>query len=62
MGQIFIDEHEIPIGDDIPSGTYLVTAGMYHLDPVQNLPVLSGPTTLPGDRMVIAQIEIRNDQ
>jgi hypothetical protein len=57
-GQIFVDEYHVPITEDIAPGTYSLLVGMYHPDPVQNLPVLSGPNTLPGDRMLLTQIEV----
>ncbi len=57
-GQMIVDEHKVPITEDMPPGTYLLAAGMYHLEPLQNLAVLAGPNTLPGDRMVLTEIEI----
>jgi hypothetical protein len=59
-GQIFADEYHVEIPPDAPAGRYVVTVGMYHPDPPQNLPVLSGPNTWPGDRMVLGEVEIRH--
>lgn len=57
-GQIVVDEHRIPISGDVAPGAYLVVAGMYHPEPLQNYPVLSAPNTLPGDRLILKQVEI----
>jgi hypothetical protein len=59
-GQIFADEYHVAIPPEAPEGRYVVTAGMYHTDPLQNLPVLAGPKTWPGDRMVLGEVEIRH--
>jgi len=59
-GQIFADEHRVEIPPETPPGRYVVTAGMYHPDPLQNLRVLTGPNTWPGDRMVLGEVEVTN--
>ncbi|MFN8466856.1 MAG: 6-pyruvoyl-tetrahydropterin synthase-related protein [Caldilineaceae bacterium] len=59
-GQIFADEYRVEIPPETPAGRYVVTAGMYHPDPPQNLPVLAGPNTWPGDRMVLGEVEVTN--
>ena len=57
-GELIVDEYELPLAEEIPVGTYLVAVGMYDPQTVQNLPVLNGPNTLPGDRMVLTSIVI----
>ena len=57
-GQIFADEYRVEIPPETPPGRYVVTTGMYHPDPPQNLPVLAGPNTWPGDRMVLGEVEV----
>jgi hypothetical protein len=57
-GQIFADEYRVEIPAGTPPGRYVVTAGMYHPDPLENLPVLAGPNTWPGDRMVLGEVEV----
>jgi hypothetical protein len=59
-GQIFADEYHVAIPRDTPPGHYVVTVGMYHPDPPQNLPLLAGPKTWPGDRMVLGEVEVGN--
>ena len=59
-GQIFADEYRVEIPPETPPGRYVVTAGMYHPDPPQNLPVLAGPNTWPGDRLVLGEVEVTN--
>ncbi len=59
-GQIFADEYRVEIPAGTPPGRYEVTAGMYHPDPLQNLSVLAGPNTWPGDRMVLGEVEVGN--
>jgi hypothetical protein len=61
-GQIFADEYQVEIPPDAPPGRYVLTGGMYRPDPLQNLPVLAGPNTWPGDRMVLAEVEIAHDR
>lgn len=57
-GELIVDEYELPLEQAIPLGTYLVAVGMYDPQTMQNLPVLNGPSTLPGDRMVLTSIAI----
>jgi hypothetical protein len=57
-GQIFADRYAVEIPAGTPPGRYVLTAGMYRPDPLQNLPVLAGPNTWPGDRMVLGEVEI----
>ena len=57
-GEVIDDEYHLPIDPNTPPGAYLLAVGMYHPETVQNLPVVDGPNTLPGDRMVLTQIEV----
>jgi hypothetical protein len=59
-GQIFADEYRVEIPPNAAPGRYVVTAGMYQPEPLQNLPVLAGPNTWPGDRMVLGEVEVTN--
>jgi len=61
-GEVIDDVYYLPIEPDTSPGTYLLAIGLYHPETVQNLPVLSSPRSLPGDRMVLTEIEIRHDQ
>ena len=59
-GEIIVDEHELLIDSTIAPGIYRVLVGMYHPDPIRNLPVVSSSEIWPGDRVVLTSIEIRD--
>lgn len=59
-GELIVDEHSLHIGADVPPGSYDLLMGLYQPDPLQNLSILQSPGALPGDRAILAQIEIEN--
>ena len=66
-GEIIVDEHKIHLDENVAPGKYLLLAGMYHPETMQNLPVrgaespgVSGAVeVLPGDRVVLTEIEVQ---
>ena len=58
-GEIIVDEQMLHLDKDIPPGTYLLLTGLYRSDPAQNLAVRQAPQVLPGDRVRLTSIEIR---
>jgi len=58
-GEMVVDEHSIPLSADVAPGTYRVVVGMYRPVTVQNLRVSDAPNTLPGDRVILADIQVR---
>ena len=57
-GEVIVDEQQLHLEKDIPPGTYWLVLGLYRSDPIQNLAVRQSPQSLPGDRVVLTQIEI----
>ena len=58
-GEVIVDEHQMDLDNDIPPGSYLLLIGMYREDEMTNLSVVQAPQVLPGDRIVLAQIEVQ---
>jgi hypothetical protein len=58
-GELVIDEHQLPIDGSIPPGIYRVLIGLYRPDTVRNLRVTGATDVLPGDRVALAQVEVR---
>jgi hypothetical protein len=58
-GEIIIDEQHIQLGDNVPAGKYLLLVGMYRPETMQNLPVQGAAKVLPGDRVVLTEIEVQ---
>ncbi len=57
-GELVEDEQQMYLDDQIPAGTYQLLVGMYSLDG-RNLRVYQAPHLLPGDRIILTQIEMR---
>ncbi len=60
-GELIVDEYTIKLDKSSPPGQYFLLVGLYHPDTVQNLPVKFAPNILPGDRVVLTEIEIQGD-
>jgi len=58
-GEIVIDEHQLPIDGSIAPGIYRVLIGLYRPDTLRNLRVTGATDVLPGDRVALAQVEVR---
>jgi hypothetical protein len=59
-GELIVDEHKLHIGADVAPGSYYLLMGLYQPDPLQNLSILQSPGLLPGDRAILARLEIVN--
>lgn len=57
-GEIVVDEHEITIKPDAPSGAYILAVGLYDEATGQRLPVYDAQGQLQGDKIVLGSIEI----
>jgi len=57
-GELVEDEQQMYLDDQIPVGTYQLLMGMYSLNG-GNLRVHQAPHVLPGDRIILTQIEVR---
>ncbi len=56
-GELVTDEIAVPV-DGAPPGRYMLLAGLYHPETVQNLRVIQAPAVLPGDRLKLAEIDV----
>lgn len=53
-GEIIIDEYEIPISPDAPTGTYQIEIGLYDARTIVRLPAVdAGGAPLPNDRVLL---------
>ena len=53
-GEVIVDEYEIPVKSDAPSGEYRIEIGMYDLETMDRLPALDGEgKRLPKDRVLL---------
>jgi hypothetical protein len=59
-GELIVDEHSLHIGADVPPGSYYLLMGLYQPESLQNLSILQSPGLLPGDRAILAQLDIVN--
>jgi hypothetical protein len=60
-GEVVVDEHRLQLEETVKPGRYQLLIGVYHPETVQNLSVRSAPTVWPGDRIVLAEVEIGNE-
>ncbi len=58
-GELVVDEQWLTIPADLPPGRYRLVAGVYRPDTVENLIASGQAEILPGDRIVLADIEVR---
>jgi hypothetical protein len=58
-GEIIVDGHSLHLDQDVAPGKYLLLIGMYHPETMQNLPVSGTGKVLPGDRVVLTEIEVQ---
>jgi hypothetical protein len=58
-GEIIVDERPIHLDESVAPGRYWLLIGMYHPETVQNLPVHGAANVLPGDRVVLTEIEVK---
>jgi hypothetical protein len=58
-GEIIVDEHHVHLDESVPPGRYWLLIGMYDAETLQNLPVHGAAKVLPGDRVVLTEIEVR---
>lgn len=57
-GTVLATDQELTTTTPIPPGRYRLLLGLYQVDPLQNLLVRSAPQVLPGDRVVLSEVEI----
>lgn len=60
-GELVVDEQLLELPETTPSGTYRLLVGLYRPSDIQNLTVSQAANVLPGDRLVLTEIEVRND-
>jgi len=58
-GELVVDEQWLALPPDLPEGHYRLLAGLYRPDTMNNL-IATGPSEiLPGDRIVLTDIDVR---
>jgi len=57
-GEVIVDEQQLALDPSTPAGVYRLVVGLYRADPVQNLRVSGAADVLPGDRVVLDQVEV----
>ena len=56
-GEVFVDEYEIAVQPDVPSGEYVLEIGMYDALTLQRLPAFDQKgERLPGDRILLENV------
>jgi hypothetical protein len=60
-GELIVDERQLELGADVRPGTYRLLLGMYRPQNTQNLIVRGAPEVLPGNRVVLTEIEVQPD-
>jgi hypothetical protein len=58
-GEIITDDHRFHLDENVAPGKYLLLIGLYHPETVQNLPVTGAAKVMPGDRVVLTEIEVQ---
>jgi hypothetical protein len=58
-GELVVDEQWLALPTDLTPGRYRLLAGVYRPDTVENLIAAGQGEILPGDRIVLADIEVR---
>lgn len=59
-GEVIVDHHQLPIPPDMPAGQYQLKIGMYALDTLERLPVVSGDSATADNSILLGTIEIMN--
>jgi len=57
-GEVVVDEHRLHLDEAVQPGSYRLVIGLYRPETGQNLPVRSATQALPGDRVVLADVQI----
>ena len=61
-GEVLVDRYQIPVPQELPVGTYQLTAGMYEVWTGERLPALAPDgRRLPEDRIPLGEIEVRRE-
>ena len=60
-GEIVVDQQHLQLDETVPPGRYRLLMGLYRPDAMQNLAVLQATEVLPGDRVVLAEIEVSDE-
>jgi hypothetical protein len=60
-GELIADEHDFPLGADLPPGEYQLLVGMYRPSSMRNLSVTEAAQVLPGERIVLTTLRVTNE-
>jgi hypothetical protein len=61
-GEIVVDPYEIALGPEVPPGRYAIEVGMYQLESGQRLEVIATDGQILNNRVVLQEIQVRNDE
>jgi uncharacterized membrane protein len=61
LGEVIVDEYDVPIQVDTPPGKYLIEIGMYELTTGQRLPVLDAAGTPQDNRIILGEVWVAGD-
>jgi uncharacterized membrane protein len=61
-GEIVIDPYEIMVGPEVAPGGYVIEVGMYQLESGQRLEVIGTDGQVLDNRVILQEIQVRNDE
>ncbi len=61
-GEIVVDPYEIIVGPEVPPGRYGIDVGMYQWESGQRLEVMAPDGQILDNRVVLQEIQVRNDE
>lgn len=59
-GEVIVDHHQLPIPPDTPAGQYEIRIGMYSLDTMERLPIVSADSATAENSILLGTIAITN--
>jgi uncharacterized membrane protein len=61
-GEIVVDPYEIVVSPEVPPGTYMIEVGMYQWESGQRLEVIEPDGQVLDNRVILQEIQVRNDE
>jgi uncharacterized membrane protein len=61
-GEIVVDPYEIMVGPEVAPGGYVIEVGMYQLESGQRLEVIGTDGQVLDNRVILQEIQVRNDE
>lgn len=57
-GEVIVDEYEMPVKSDAPTGEYRIEVGMYDFETMERLPVYNEDGERLGDRILLEKVKV----